>query len=134
MLSLFPSFFTFSLFAPLILRIAVGIFFFSLGYRHLTKEKEMLTNELTKRLGLFSKQFVFILGSVEILIGLFFIAGFLTQGVVIVGMLLTLKFLWFKKEYPTLAKHNKAFYILLLAILFSLLLTGAGIPAVDLPL
>jgi len=134
MLSIFPSLLIFGIFAPFILRVAVGIFFFNTGYRHIQKEQDALVSELSSRLGTFAKPFAITVAVVEIIIGLSLIAGFLTQIVAILGMIFVLKLLWFKNECPVFAKHEKIFYVMLFVILLSLLLTGAGAPAIDLPL
>ena len=50
------------------------------------------------------------------------------------GMVYILKLLWLKNKYPIFIKRERIFYIMMFAILLSLLFTGAGALAVDLPL
>ena len=134
MLSIFPSLLTFGIFAPFLLRLSAGIFFFYAGYQHFGKEQEGLVGELTQKFSSFAKPISVTLAIVEIVIGLFLIAGFLTQVAALLGAIFMLKLLWFKKSCPCLARHEKTVYVLLFVICISLLLTGAGAPAVDLPL
>jgi len=134
MLSIFPSLLIFGIFAPFILRVAVGVYLFYTGFGHLREERESVTVELSDRFGTFSKSLVIIGGLFEVVIGLSLIAGFLTQVMALLGSLYMIKLLVFKNNYPTWIKHEKIFYVMVLVILLSLLLTGAGAPAVDLPL
>ncbi|MEX0652200.1 MAG: DoxX family protein [Candidatus Paceibacterota bacterium] len=134
MLSIFPSLLIFGIFAPFILRVVVGAYLLHIGWGHLTTQRETLVEKLYARLGSPTTIFIVFGGLFEVVLGLFLIAGFLTQVMALLGGLYALKLLWFKKEFPVLVPHERIFYILLFAIFLSLLLTGAGAPAVDLPL
>jgi len=134
MLSIFPSLLTYGIVAPFILRMTVGLFFLDRGYRHLKEEKAGVVADMTKRLHAFAKPFVVLVALVEVAIGLSLIAGFLTQIAAIFGIIYMFKMLYFKVECPHFAKHQRLVYILFIVILFSLLITGPGIIAVDLPL
>lgn len=96
--------------------------------------RELLTQELSGLFGSFSKYLVIIGGLFEAVIGLSLIAGFLTQVMALLGALYMVKLLIFKNNYPVWIKHERVFYVILLAIFLSLLLSGAGVPAIDLPL
>ncbi|MFC1730946.1 DoxX family membrane protein, partial [candidate division KSB1 bacterium] len=134
MLSIFPSLIIFGIFAPFILRVTVGIYLFYVGYAHLRNERESVTQEASHQVGSFAKALIIIGGIFEVTVGLSLIAGFLTQAMAIAGMIYILILLQFEDRCPVYVKHEKVFYIILFAIFFSLLLTGAGAPAVDLPL
>ena len=134
MLSIFPSLLVFGIFAPFFLRLAVGIYLFYTGYEHLTKEQISLEKEFGNKLGGLGKSLAIIVPVFEILVGLSLVAGFLTQVMVLLGMVYSAKLLWFKKDCPRYAKHEKIFYVLVFIILLSLLFTGPGAFAVDLPL
>ena len=134
MLSIFPSLLIFGIFAPFILRVVVGVYFFYTGYKHLQVERENIVKEVARKIGTFAKPLVILTILIEVVIGLSLIAGFLTQPMALVGILYILILLWFKNECPIFVKHERVFYIILFAILLSLLLTGAGALAVDLPL
>lgn len=138
MLSIFPSLFVFGIFAPFILRTTVGVYLFYTGYRHLKEERELITEEVAQGIprvfSPYAKPFVIIGILFEIVVGLSLIAGFLTQIMALLGMIYVVKLLILKDLYPVFAKHERVFYVVLFVIFLSLLLTGAGAPAVDLPL
>lgn len=134
MLSIFPTLFTYGIVAPFVLRMAAGLFFLDRGYRHLKEEKKGLVSDMTHWLHAFAKPFATIVALVEIVLGLSLIAGFLTQIVAIIGAIYMFKMLYFKVECPHIAKHDRLVYVLFIVILLSLLVTGPGILAADLPL
>jgi len=134
MLSIFPTLLVFGIFAPFVLRVVVGTYLFYIGYAHMREGRELLTQELSGLFGSFSKYLVIIGGLFEAVIGLSLIAGFLTQVMALLGALYMVKLLIFKNNYPVWIKHERVFYVILLAIFLSLLLSGAGVPAIDLPL
>jgi uncharacterized membrane protein YphA (DoxX/SURF4 family) len=75
------------------------------------------------------------LGLLELLIGCFLIAGFLTQIAAFVGMLLMLLFSFLRKKVgPVLVPPTVALCILLAVVCATLIITGAGALAFDLPL
>ena len=134
MLSVFPSLLILGIFAPFILRVTVGAYFLYTGAKHLKGEQENSVKEFTKKCGSFAKPFVIVTALVEIVIGFSLIVGFLTQVMALLGMIYMLKLLWFKNEYPLSIRRERIFYIVMFAVLVSLLLTGPGVFAIDLPL
>ncbi len=141
MLSVFPSLFILSIFVPVLLRLVVGIFFFTIGYRHLTKEQDVLGKEFSAWFQTYlpflapvAKPYVVLLALIEILLGLTLIAGFLTQVAALIGFIYMIKLVWLQKGFPHFANHERLVYILFAVVLFSLLILGPGAPAVDLPL
>jgi len=134
MLNTFPSLLTFSLLAPLILRVVLGLIFINLGYIELTSEK--------KRWAAFFETvhlkpatiFVILMGLFEIVGGFFLIAGFMTQVTALVFSVMTFGEFYAEYREETLLKRDVIFYLLIFAISLSLLLSGAGIFAIDLPL
>lgn len=111
----FPALLDFSFFAPLLLRVIAGVLFVRMGYwqfRTSSKERKAL-------------------GIVEVLGGLALIAGFYTQiAVLVLGLVATIG--TFRTLRTNEARSDT--YALLLAIMLSLLATGAGAFALDLPL
>ena len=134
MLSIFPSLLILGIFAPFILRVAVGVYFFYTGYQHLQVEQGSVMREVAQKYERFAKPIVIFAALIEIVIGLSLAVGFLTQFAALIGMIYILKLLWFKKDYPVFVKRERVFYLMVFVILLSLLLTGAGAPAIDLPL
>lgn len=116
-LSLFPSLLTFGLFAPLVLRLAVSYFLFSLG------------NETYKKEGLEKWYSIF-----YFITALFIFVGFYTQAFVLVGILVIKFDWWTKKKISPISKEQMMLYVFAEVILLSLVVTGPGAFAIDLPL
>ena len=144
MLNTFPELLILGFFAPFILRTAVGLAFLWFGYNKLFQQRtELIVSLQTNPIGpSFLKQYVktlapfiiWAIGITEILIGIFFIVGYLTQIAALISIILLLKALYFRKHYPLLAPHSPLAYLLIIAISVSLLISGAGAFAFDLPL
>lgn len=66
--------------------------------------------------------------------GLALLIGFLTQVAALVGMCITLLLLYARKRYSVIAEESAACYVLIIAMCLSLLLSGAGAIAIDIPL
>lgn len=131
--NVFPEFLNYSALAPTILRIVLGLLVINLGYLKLNNEKQRwitLFETLNfKPSEIFTKVFSFI----EIVGGIMLIFGIYTQAVALVFTVFYLCLAILDYEEDTLVKRNLPFYILLFAISLSLLLTGAGLFAVDMP-
>jgi len=134
MLNPIPELLTLSFFAPFLLRIAVGLIFLSLGYRHIVKERAATAAAVNERWGQLGTFFVWYLGIAEIAAGLLILLGLWTQIAAIVGAVIAIKMLFLKKRHAVLARESTLFYGLLLAVCLSLLVSGAGAFAFDLPL
>jgi uncharacterized membrane protein YphA (DoxX/SURF4 family) len=132
--NLFPSLFSFSLISPFILRVVLGLIFINLGSLKLGKERL----EWIKSLNLLkikpSGFFVGLLGIVETIGGFLLILGAYTQAAALILGVISLSELLIEHEEESLLKRDFVFYLLLTAICASLLLTGAGLFAIDIPL
>ena len=131
--NLFPSLFSFSLIAPFILRVVIGFIFLNLGYLKMTKEKPGWVGSLhilgIKPAGFFAG----LLGVVEAVGGLLLIAGAFTQLTALILGIISLSELLIEYKEESILKRDMVFYLLLSAICASLLLTGAGLFAIDIP-
>ena len=114
-LSLFPDLFTFSLFAPLLLRVIAGVVIFYLG---VSRYKKALN---------WSSVF-YILCSVSLILGLYAQLG------AILGILVVTFDYFVDKESIHTSHEKMMMYFLLSGILLSILVTGPGFLAFDLPL
>lgn len=117
MLNPFPSLLVFSTLAPFILRLVLGFIYLDLGILNFRK------SSLLK-----------ILGVVEIVGALMLFLGFYTQIAALVFIVISASGFYLEYKDETLLKRDIVFYLLLLAISVSLLLTGAGAYAKDIPL
>jgi putative oxidoreductase len=134
MLNPFPELLAYGLFAPLILRAVLGFIFINLGYLKFGKERRSWINFFSITLLKPANFWVSFLGLIQIVGGLMLIAGFYTQIAALIFSVTTLIELYVEVREPILLSRNFLFYLLLFAISLSLLLSGAGFLAIDLPL
>ncbi len=132
--NLFPELFSFSLIAPVILRIVLGLIFLNLGSLKLGKERPGWIASLNL-IGLRPAGFfTVLLGIVEIIGSLLLIAGAYTQASALILGVIALAELFIEYREESILKRDFVFYLLLATICASLLLTGAGLWAVDMPI
>jgi hypothetical protein len=132
MLNPFPDLLTFSFFAPTILRLATagafayGAYFLWVHRMRIAERRFPLVGHapwLGASLAVAHALLAVMLG-----------AGYYTQIAALLGGLGTVKALFLIRRYPELFPLSRGTYVLLLIMLLSLLLTGAGALAFDLPL
>lgn len=122
MLSIFPSLLAFEGFAPLIIRLAVGFTLAYFGYQKIAgKGKSSGSN---------SKLF----GTAEVIIALFIVIGLFTQLAALMNVVILLIKLSHKVADKQFLTNGVNYYLLLLAMALSLVFSGAGLLAFDLPL
>lgn len=133
MLNIFPGLLDFSNFAPLILRLVFGLVFVAHGY-------PKLFTGFSQTVGFFdsigikpAKFWVFVVGFVEFFGGIALILGFATQIAALLIAINMLVAIWKVKAKQGFV-NGYEFDLTLLAIALSLVLTGAGAYALDLPL
>lgn len=134
MLNLFPELLSYSVFAPLILRVAIGLIFLDLGYLKFRGEREGWLASF-ETLGIRPADlFVPIYGALQILGGLLLIAGLWTQAAALAFVIFTGIELYVEWRAREILKRDTVFYILVFVISISLLLTGSGTFDIDIPL
>ena len=134
MLNPFPDLLTYSLLAPFIIRVVAGLVFVNLGALDFKNEKNSWRISLNTLRVPNPSLAVKILGAIEIAGGVMLLFGFYTQVAALILGLLTLAEIYVEYRDPAILKRNFVFYLLILSILLSLLLSGAGAFAIDLPL
>jgi len=122
MLSLFPYFLNYQQLGPFLIRIVVGITLAYFGYR---KVRGYMDSS-----GSNSKMY----GYVEMFVALFLIIGLFTQLAALINALILVIKLSFKARDGKLFTDGINYYILLLVMVLSLVVTGPGFFAFDLPL
>lgn len=132
MLNLFPIQFL-APFAYFLLRVCVGFILIRLGVTHI-RNRQVLKDIFSFGIFPYGFFFVWYLGIVEIIIGTLFLVGFLTQLAALLSMVLSLKFTVMYKRFTHPLIPSRLSYVLLFFISLSLLITGAGIFAFDLPI
>ncbi|MDE1924889.1 MAG: DoxX family membrane protein [Patescibacteria group bacterium] len=133
MLNPFPQLFVYGFFAPTLLRIAAAGVFFYLAYWHFKTKKEV-AHELTV---LSHEMAVWIIGLymlIELAVGAGLFLGFWTQVDALLGFIISIKVLLLKRSMHAMAPLSRTAYVLLAVICLSLLASGAGAFAIDLPL
>jgi uncharacterized membrane protein YphA (DoxX/SURF4 family) len=119
MLNPFPELLVYSTLAPFILRVVLGLIFLDLGASKLKTRKFNLSTAL---------------GALQILGAVMLFIGFYTQIAALGFVILTGIELYIEWKDAQVLKGDLVFYVLLFAISLSLLLTGAGAYAKDIPL
>lgn len=127
----FPSLLNYQIFAPTLLRVAAGIIFIYLAYVHYQRREQIGSINFpvigrASWVGWFAVL-------LEAIIGLALIFGYYTQIAAIVGGLGALKHIIWRNKFPSFFILPRTAAFLLLVILLSLLVTGAGIFAFDVP-
>jgi uncharacterized membrane protein YphA (DoxX/SURF4 family) len=121
-LSLIPSLLTYQMVGPLIIRLVLGITLAYFGYEKIMKRGESSgSNTITY-------------GIVEVVVALFLIVGLFTQVAAILNAVILIIKLAVKAKNKQLFTDGINYYILLLAMALSLIVTGAGFLAFDMPL
>lgn len=144
MLNPFPDLLILGFFAPFLLRVAIGLFFVWMAYQHIFKKQSEICEALHTRPFIIpalssvvrplAPYFVWIFSIGEAVIGVMFIVGFFTQIAALLSIIVLVKMIVFRKYLREIAFYSPATYLVLIAISFSLLLSGAGALAFDLPL
>jgi len=134
MLSVFPELLTYQLLAPFIVRVVLGFLFLNLGYLKLQNERKTWTVSL-QTLGIRPATFwVPLLGIVQIIGGVLLIVGAFTQPTALVFAVIAGVELFVEFRQQEILKRGVGFYLLLVAASLSLIFSGAGFLAIDLPL
>ena len=133
MLNPFPQLLTFGFFAPTILRIAAALILLYIGYV-INRDRDRFFEISFPIVG---KPRLWVLraaASITILVGLSLGVGYDTQWAAILAMFIALKLFILRRYYRSIIPLSQSAYFLLFVICLSLLLTGAGALAYDLPL
>jgi len=134
MLNTFPTLLAFGLFAPLFLRLALGITLFFIGISSINEKKGSYITRFERQNYPFPKVCVMVLGIVEIIAGIFITVGIYTQISALVALYLSLNLLILEKGENRVLPHTSLLYIILAVVSLSLLFSGAGFLAFDYPL
>lgn len=134
MLNVFPDLLIYSLLAPTIIRVVAGFTFLNTGILKFSREKNRWIISLEEIKVWNPSVGLKVLASVEIVGGLLLIVGAWTQICALVLGVFTALAFYIEYKDPSILKRNLPFYLLLLAMIISLLFSGAGAYALDLPL
>ena len=134
MLNPFPDLLMYSFIAPFILRVLLGLIFIDLGVLKLRDEKAGWLASF-ETLGLRPADlFVSIYALLQIVGGLLLLIGLWTQVAALAFAIFSGIELYVEWKARDILKRDMVFYLLIFVISISLLLTGAGKYAIDIPL
>jgi len=122
MLSTFPSLLSYQELSPFIIRLVLGITIAYFGYLTIRKQ--------SRAPGGYNRSF----GIAEIIIAVFFIVGLFVQVASLITSIVLLIGLISKFKEKALLTNGVNYYLLLFVMSLSLLFTGAGWFAFDMPL
>ncbi len=132
MLNTFPHLLVLGFFAPTMLRIAVACVFFCAAYA-VQKHRHTIAHLKLPIIGALSWVGSFTAFAYAI-IGLLLFTGSYTQVAAIIGALAAAKGWVLHTNYEELFPYSKSTYVLVFIICLSLVISGAGAMAFDLPL
>lgn len=124
MLSIFPSLLTYEQISPFLIRLSLGAVFLFWAYRSLRANKSSNDTSLNKK----------IIQIIEGLLGIMLIIGLWTQLVALIVLIDLIVRLIDRIRGKAFLTDGVNYYLLLLIMAISLLVTGAGFFAFDMPL
>ncbi len=123
MLSVFPSLLSFQSISPFIIRLTLSLIFLFWVYKNLAKPNLFQATPSTKAINL-----------IEGIASLFILIGLFTQVAVAIIIIDLIVRLYTKFKNRALFSDGVNYYFVLLVLAISLLLTGPGFLAFDLPI
>lgn len=134
MLSPFPILLSFGIIAPFLIRILLGILYVRYGWFKIKKGRNVKA-AFFEQMGLRpGTAFTLTFGAIEIVGGFMLIAGFYAQVAAIILSIIMLGALAAKFRKPSALSADMDFYLVLFVATLSLVFSGAGAFAFDLPL
>jgi len=134
MLNPFPELLAYSLMGPFILRVVLGVIFLDLGILKFRSEKMRWIASFQAMHLSPADILVSIYATLEVVGALMLGFGLYTQIAALAFIIFTALEFYIEYKDASILKRNIVFYLLVLAISVSLLLTGAGAFAFDIPL
>lgn len=132
MLNPFPSLLTYAFFGPLVVRLAAAGVILMMANIHRVRRNE-LRHLVSPIVGKNAGWLIWLVILIEIATGVLLFVGLYTQWAAIIGMMLAIRSL-IAVPHKALSPFDRSTDVLLFAICLSLLITGAGAFAFDLPL
>jgi len=132
MLNPFPDLLALGFFAPTIVRVVAGAFFLYVAYMQYQRRDEI--SKLNFPIIGQGAQFAWLAVAFHAVVGAMLFFGYYTQIAALLGAIGLLKGLWLNRRFPSMVILPRSTILILIAICLSLLLSGAGAFAFDLPL
>lgn len=122
-----------ALFGYAILRIIVGVVWCHLALSHYSKRQAIIPT-LSIPFFPWRRTALVLIVATELVAGILFILGLLTQLAALISAIWCLKLIVFRRIFSHPSFPERLATVLLLAISICLFITGAGMPAFDLPI
>ena len=132
MLNPFPDLLVYGHFAPTLIRVLVAMVFLYGAYAQFSRLREL--SEMRFPIIGHGAWIVWVSIAAHVLVGLMFFAGYYTQIAALLGAVVGIKGIILAKRYARLFPLCRLDYAFILVMCLSLLLSGAGGFAYDLPL
>ena len=132
MLNPFPDLLVLGFTAPTLIRVAAAALFLYVAYMQYQRRDEIskLNFPIIGR----GAQFAWLAVTFHTVVGAMLFFGYYTQIAALLGIVGLLKGLWLNRQYPTMTILPRSTIFLLIVICASLMLSGAGAFAFDIPL
>lgn len=124
MLNTFPELLTYSFFAPFLLRACIAFALLFLAYTQWKRRQEAKA----------SPTYVWVSIAASVVAGIALLVGYGTQIATLLAIVIFIVGLQTKRRYPSIVTFPASTVVVLIVVCVSLLLTGAGAFAMDLPL
>ena len=134
MLNTFPELLTYSTLGPFVLRAVAGLIFIDLGLLKFKAERSRWLTSLDTLKLRPAPYILNIYAAIQIVAGIMILIGIWTQIAAVVLAVITGIELIIEWKAHEILRRDFIFYLLIFTITLSLVLTGAGAFAVDLPL
>lgn len=133
MLSLFPQILFLAPFSALMLRVSVACVFLYIVLR-MVESRDKMVGQVFPIVGQLPMWAIWAGSIMNTTVAVMLLLGILTQFAAIVGMIIALKLFIYAPRLQNILPLPRSMYVLLFVICLSILLTGAGAFAFDLPL
>lgn len=135
MLNTFPELLNYSLLSPTLLRWVLAFVLITTAVEILKPSKRALFAAYFSSKDYPLANFLpWKFGIAQIILGVFFFFGMFTQIAALISVYTLFALFFIENRAERILPHTSAFYLLMIVIALSLLFTGAGAFAVDLPL
>ena len=134
MINPFPELLSLSLLAPTLLRLALSVYIINLGIAKLRTDHSALGSFFESLSFKPSTYYIKALAYAELVVGIMLFIGLLTQIAALITAIIMFVSFIVAVRHPEAKLKRSSTYALLFIIAISLVLTGAGLIAVDLPL
>ena len=134
MLNVFPELLSFGLLSATIIRVTIAIILLVIGYETVTKKRLDFDSYFKTKEFPMASVLSWKLGVAEIIVGIFLLVGLYTQIATLIAVFLFFALLHIENEDKKILPHTSTFYLIMVVISTTLLFSGAGAFAIDLPL